>query len=61
MLIKTFIVWYLRKHNAEFKHKDFVVRVFTKGYYDRVMRNHNIVEKRIYNPEKQIRIVGDTE
>ena len=39
-MIKRFIVWYLKRHNVEIRYKGYVVRMFTKAYYDKVMENN---------------------
>ena len=37
-IIEKFIVWYLLKqHNAKFEDENYVVRVFSKNYYDILM------------------------
>ncbi len=37
-MFKKIIVWYLNRHNNMFFYKGTVVRRFTKGYYDRLMK-----------------------
>lgn len=55
-MIKRFIVWYLKRFNTEFYYKGYVVKIFTKNYYNKVIQNHNAMEKRVYNPSKSIKI-----
>ena len=37
-MIKRFIVWYLKRHNVTFEHNNYVVRMFSKGYYYKLMK-----------------------
>ena len=36
-MIKQFIVWYLKRHNVKFEYENYVVRMFSRGYYDKLM------------------------
>lgn len=36
-IIQKFIMWYLRKNNVMFETDKFVVRMFSKSYYNNVM------------------------
>lgn len=36
-LIQRFVVWYLKKHNAKFDYGNYVVRIFSAEYYNRLM------------------------
>lgn len=65
-LIKYLIVKYFekrfRKHqNTVFTYKNFVVRMFSTNYYNRVMQNHNAMEAKIINPSMQIKVDCETE
>lgn len=33
-LINRFIVWYLKRHNVRVEHNGYVVRMYTKEYYE---------------------------
>ena len=37
-MIKRFIVWYLKRHNVKFEYNNYIVRMFSKGYYDKLMQ-----------------------
>lgn len=39
-MIKRFIVWYLKRHNVMFQYENYVVRMFSEAYYDKVMVNN---------------------
>lgn len=43
-LIEKFIVWYLKRHNAMFRYENYVVRMFSKDYYDRLMSYASALE-----------------
>ena len=36
-MIKRFIIWYLKRHNATIRYKGYVVRMFTVRYYDNII------------------------
>ncbi len=36
-LISRFIVWYLKRHNVCVEHNGYVVRMYTKEYYEEVI------------------------
>ena len=36
-LIQRFIVWYLKRHNVKFNYGNYVVRMFSAEYYNRLM------------------------
>lgn len=42
-MIKRFIVWYLKRHNVTFEYNNYVVRMFSKGYYDELMHYADIM------------------
>ena len=44
-MIKRFIVWYLKRHNVTFEYNNYVVRMFSKGYYDKLMQSANDMRK----------------
>ena len=60
-MIKRFIIWYLKRHNAMFTYMGYTVRIFTEGYYYKVIQNHNAMERKIINPDIQIKIHNPTE
>ena len=37
-MVKRFIVWYLKRHNVKFEYNNYIVRMFSKGYYDKLMQ-----------------------
>ena len=39
-IIQRFIMRYLRKHNVMFENGNYVVRMFTKNYYNNVMETY---------------------
>lgn len=39
-MIKRFIVWYLKRHNVMFYYENYVVRMFSDAYYDKLMENN---------------------
>ena len=43
-MIKRFIVWYLKRHNVTFEYNNYVVRMFSKGYYDELMHYADIMD-----------------
>lgn len=44
-LIEKFIVWYLlERNNAMFEYKNYVVRMFSMDYYDKLMSNASALE-----------------
>ena len=43
-MIKRFIVWYLKKHNVKFEYENYVVRMFSNFYYDRLMHYADIMD-----------------
>lgn len=42
-MIKRFIVWYLKRHNVMFHYENYVVRMFSNDYYERLMSYHNAI------------------
>lgn len=39
-MIKRFIVWYLKRHNVMFYYENYVVRMFSGAYYEKLMENN---------------------
>lgn len=37
-MIKRFIVWYLKSHNVKFEYNNYIVRMFSEVYYDKLMQ-----------------------
>lgn len=36
-MVKRFIVWYLKRRNVKFEYNNYVVRMFSNDYYNRLM------------------------
>lgn len=54
-IIYIFIVWFLKKHNVVLAHGNYVVRMFTKEYYENVILNAekiNLFDKSRNVPEQ---------
>lgn len=44
-LINRFIVWYLKKHNVCVEHNGYVIRMYTKKYYEETILEMERVER----------------
>ena len=52
-MIKRFIVWYLKRHNVTFEYNNYVVRMFSKGYYYTLMQYSDDMRKEDEGNEKR--------
>lgn len=42
-LVQRFIVWYLKRHNVKFDYDNYIVRMFSTDYYNRLMMYADMV------------------
>ena len=43
-MVKRFIVWYLKRRNVKFEYNNYVVRMFSNDYYNRLMNYADIMD-----------------
>lgn len=48
-LISKFIIWYLKKHNVCVEHNGYVVRMYTKKYYEEVILETERIQRKTTN------------